>query len=71
MMNRLRYHQILDESLELFMRQHRTNHFLQDGAPCHKYKLVSTWIQERRHITLIDWPGNSPDLNPIENAWSG
>ena len=26
------------------------------------------WFQEKG-IQLIDWPGNSPDLNPIENMW--
>ncbi len=30
----------------------------------------AVWFQQRPHITLIDGPGNSPDLNPIENAWN-
>ncbi len=25
---------------------------------------------EEANIKLIDWPGNSPDINPIKNAWS-
>jgi hypothetical protein len=31
---------------------------------------VTAWFRERPAIKLIDWPGNSPDLSPIENAWS-
>jgi hypothetical protein len=67
-MNGMRYCRILDEKLELFIRQHGTTHFLQEGVPCHKSMLISSWFQEMPHIKLIDWPGNSPDLNPIENA---
>lgn len=70
MMNGQRYLRVMEEKLGLFMNLHGTTHFLQDGAPCHRSKIVSAWFKERPHIKLIDWPGNSPDLNPIENAWS-
>lgn len=70
MMNGPRYLCILNDKLELFMNQHGTTHFLQDGAPCHRSKVVKQWFQERPNIELIDWPGNSPDLNPIENVWA-
>ena len=70
MMNGERYRQILDDKLQEFMVRHGMTHFLQDGAPCHRSKLVKNWFSERPDIVLIDWPGNSPDLNPIENCWS-
>ena len=53
-----------------FLTQHATSHFLQDGAPCHRAKMVTAWFKDRPNIQLIRWPGNSPDLNPIENVWA-
>ena len=38
MMNGVRYRQLLEEKLELFMDRQGCTHFLQDGAPCH-YRL--------------------------------
>ncbi|CAF1663328.1 unnamed protein product [Rotaria magnacalcarata] len=41
----------------------KTN-FIDDGD-CSKITIRSTEIPE-----VIDWPSNSPDINPIENVWS-
>ncbi len=39
MMNGASYRKILDDMLELFMHQHWTSHFLQDGAACTRQRL--------------------------------
>jgi hypothetical protein len=43
--------------------------FMQDNAPAHSSKYTKTWLQTHG-ITVIKWPPNSPDLNPIEIVWN-
>jgi len=43
--------------------------FQDDGAPCHRAKVIKAWLQDKHIPAMSDWPGQSPDISPIENLW--
>jgi hypothetical protein len=58
--------EVLQNHLLLWMDNLGSTHFLQDGAPCHASKRIWDFLKDQL-FKVIDWPGNSPDLNLIEN----
>lgn len=62
------YLAIIQDKVPRFMLIRGTNVFMHDGAPAHTARIVKDWIQNADFECLQPWPGNSPDLNPIENC---
>ena len=68
MMDGAKYREILEGNLfqsSINLRLGRRFTFQRDNDPKHTDKATLEWFKGK-HLNVLEWPSQSPDLNPIE-----
>ncbi|KAJ4447879.1 hypothetical protein ANN_09888 [Periplaneta americana] len=45
-------------------------HPFKDSKGLHTANRIQRWFTRRRDVDPVDWPPNSPDMNPFQNLWA-